>query len=191
MIELSRDALLFRLTRREHADPAYFGRTRLSRFDAPNGDFGVCYLGTSLDACFLEVFAPERDPRTGRLFISAPRLVEQYAAVARVTRPVHLAYLADDGLARLGIDQRITGGDNYRISQRWAEVIHRHPAGVDGVFYATRHHNGLYAVALFERARDAVEFTSSGTLGDRSDSDLWTELGRILERFEIAIHPDV
>lgn len=162
----------------------------MSRFDAPNGEFGVCYLGTSLDCCFLEVFAPERDPRSGHHLIAATRLQEQYAAGARVTRPMRLAYLAEDGLARLGIDQRITGGDDYRISQRWAAAIHRHASGVDGVFYATRHHNQLYAVALFERARDAVEFTVWGVLGDRAVPDLWIELNQIVQRFGVAVLED-
>jgi hypothetical protein len=43
--------LLYRLTRIQFPDPAYFGRAALFRFDAPDRSFGVCYLGTSLDCC--------------------------------------------------------------------------------------------------------------------------------------------
>lgn len=190
LIEVAAGTVLFRLTKSEHADPAFFGRTGLFRFDAPDGAFGVCYLGTTLDCTFLEVFTVERDPSSGRLFVAATRLSEHYAAVARVTRPLRLAHLADDGLARLGIDQRVTGGDDYRLSQRWAAAIPRHPANVDGVFYATRHHNQLYAVALFDRARETLQFSRWGTLGDRATSDLWVQLDGILERFGIAALPD-
>ena len=53
-----------------------------------------------------------------------------------------------------GIDLRVTGGDDYNLSQRWSGAIHRYHLLVDGIFYASRHHYGLYCVALFERARD-------------------------------------
>ena len=190
ILDVSRNRTLFRLTGARHPDPAYFGRRMISRFDAPDGSFSVCYLGTSLDCCFLEVFSPERDPHTGHLFITATQLGEHYAAVARTIRPLRLAYLADDSLAGLGVDQRLTGGDDYRLSRRWAQAIHAHAGMVDGIFYATRHHNQLYAVALFERARDAVEFRRWGTLGDRSIGDLWVEMDRILQRFGIAMLQD-
>ena len=44
-----------------------------------------------------------------------------------VTRPLRLAYLADERLVQLGIDQRHTGGDDfdrYDLSSTWALAIH-------------------------------------------------------------------
>jgi hypothetical protein len=158
-----------------------------SRFDSPNGEFGVCYFGTSLDCCFLEVFSTTRAPRTGRLYIPRTSLWGYYAATARLLRPLRLAYLADDGLAQLGIDQRITGGDDYDLSQSWAQAIYGHASDLDGIFYAARHHNRLYSVALFERARGAIAFTSWGALGDRQVADLHVEIARIVNRFEIDL----
>ena len=151
-------------------DPGYFGHRGSSRFDAPNGEFGVCYFGTSLDCCLVEVLSAEREPDSGRLLLATTRLSEFYASVAR-----------------LGIDQRVTGGDDYNLSQRWAAAIHGHASMVDGIFYATRHHNQLYAVALFERARDAVQFERWGVLGDRSVGDLSTDTDRLLVRFGITL----
>lgn len=175
------------MTRLRHSDPAFFGRTRALRFDAPAAAFGVCYLGTSLACCFLEVFRLARRGLTDRLAITTAQLADYYAAIARSLRPLRLAFLADDGLVLLGIDQRVTGGDDYALSGRWANAIYRHAAQVDGIFYATRHHNGLYAVALFERAREAVECTRWGGLGDRGVADLWVETNAILERFQIDV----
>jgi hypothetical protein len=56
-----------------------------------------------------------------------------------------------------------------------------------GIFYPSRHHNGLYSVALFERARDAIAFTRWGVLGDQSVPELWSETARIVQRFGIAV----
>ena len=54
----------FRLNPRRYPDPAFFGRGALHRFDALDGSFGVCYLGTTLDCCVLEVLRPRRLPGT-------------------------------------------------------------------------------------------------------------------------------
>jgi len=110
-----------------------------------------------------------------------------YAAIATVEQPLDLAYLADAGLGRLGIDQRHTGGDDYGLSQRWSAAIHVHDHHLDGIFYASRHHNGLYSVALFDRARGKVRFEAWGTLGERGTPDLWLETARILRTYEIIV----
>ena len=80
------------------------------RFDAPDRSFGVCYLGTSLDCCLLEVVTPTyRATAVPHLIIARTQLASYYAATVMVTRPLPLAYAADEGLVQLGIDQRATG----------------------------------------------------------------------------------
>ncbi len=178
---------LFRLTRSRFPDPAFFGRRATGRFDAPDRSFGVCYLGTTLACCLLEVLPLGQHGASGRRFVTAAQLRDYYAAIATPSRPLRLAWLADDGLARLGIDQRVTGGDDYDLSGTRAAAIHGHTGLVDGIFYATRHHNRLYAIALFERAREAVRFERWGGLGDPDVPDLWVDLAGLLQRFEIAL----
>ncbi len=178
---------LFRLTRTQHSDPAFFGRLHVYRFDAPDRSYGVCYLGTTLACCLLEVFDPQRDTLTGRLSISDAQVRAYYAALATANRSLRLAYLADDGLAQLGIDQRHTAGDDYDLSGTWSAALHAHTARIDGIFYSTRHHNGLYAVALFERAAPAVSFRRWGVLGDRSVADLWIATDAAFARFHVDI----
>lgn len=179
---------LYRLTRLQFPDPAYFGRGMLFRFDAPDRSYGVCYLGTSLSCCLLEVCTPtyratERPP----LIIMRDQLTSYYAAIATVVQPLRLAYLADDGLVQLGIDQRHTGGDDYDLSGAWSLAIHTHTAAVDGIFYPARHHNGFYSVALFDRAAHALAFRRWGILGQRATPDLWQETTHVLHRFGIAL----
>lgn len=178
---------LCRVSRRRFLDPAFFGRQVLHRFDAPDASYGVCYLATSLDGCLLEVFDLARDAATGRATLSVAELRARYAALATAARPLRLAELADDGLARLGIDQRATGGDDYDLAGAWSAAAHGHAAGVDGIFYAGRHHNRLCNVALFERARDAVAWEIWGDLGEPVPADLWVETNRALDRFAIDL----
>lgn len=182
-----RETVLFRLVQRQYLDPAYFGRAMRYRFDAPSGAFGVCYLGTTLACCFLEVFHLQPAPGTRQPTLARTDLNNYYVAVAHLLRPLRLARLADDALVSLGIDQRVTAGDDYRLSQRWAAAIHAHPSDVDGVIYATRHHNQFYAVALFDRAAQAIEFTRLGMLGEPGDAALWSESNRVLQRFAIDL----
>ena len=178
---------LLRLNGAAYPDPAYFGRNGLHRFDAPDGAFGVCYLGTSLECCFLEVLAQTRTAAAQPWTVAAADLSLFYAAIATTEQPLDLAYLADAGLARLRIDQRHTGGDDYGLSQRWSAAIQMHDHPMDGIFYASRHHNGLYSVALFDRARGKVRFEAWGTLGDRGTPDLWLETARILRTYAIIV----
>lgn len=182
------DTELLRLNDARYPDPAYFGKAISHRFDSTDGSYGVCYLGTTLDCCFLEVVkvVPEHADALS-LTVSLAELGRQSAARARCVRPLKLACLADDGLAELGIDQRVTGGDDYVISRGWSRAIHDHTAQVDGILYPSRHHNLMYCVALFDQARPAVVFEAWGTLGDRATADLWVETARVLERFQIAL----
>jgi hypothetical protein len=178
---------LVRISQRRFPDPAFFGRQILHRFDAPDASYGVCYLATSLDGSLLEVFELARDAATGRATLSVAELRVRYAALATVVRPLRLAELADDGLARLGLDQRVTGGDDYDLAGAWLAAIQAHAAGVDGLFYASRHHNRCYNVALFERARDAVTWAIWGGLGKPDPADLWVATVRALDRFAIDL----
>ncbi|MGH2408862.1 MAG: RES family NAD+ phosphorylase [Chloroflexota bacterium] len=179
---------LYRLTRLDFPDPAYFGRGTLFRFDAPDRSFSVCYLGTSLDCCMVEVLTPAfRPAHSPPLIVTRVQLTSYYAAIATASRPLRLAHLADEGLVRLGIDQRHSGGDDYELSRAWSLAIHIHVAAVDGIFYPSRHHNGLYCVALFVRAASAVTFRRWGALGDHRVPDLWSETARVLDRFDAAI----
>jgi hypothetical protein len=62
LVEVAAGTVLYRLTRLHCPDPASFGRAALFRFDAPDHSGGVCYLGTSLDCCLLEVVTPTYRP---------------------------------------------------------------------------------------------------------------------------------
>lgn len=182
---------LYRITRVAHPNPAYYGRGRTFRFDAPDGSYGVCYFGTTLAAAFMETVPLALVPRSGDRLVESADLNTRYASLASSTQPLELAFFADDGLALNGIDLRVTGGDDYNLSQRWSLAIHTYHPLVDGILYASRHHNGLYCVALFERARDKVTFDRPhwGVLGDPASPYLFGQTAALLRRFRVHIHP--
>jgi hypothetical protein len=119
--------------------------------------------------------------------VTSATVQSYYAAVATLRRPLRLADLTGDRLGALGIDQRVTGGDDYELAGRWSAAIHAHRDGVDGLVYPSRHHNARFSVALFERARDAVAFARWGVLGDRATPDLWVALTRELRAARIDV----
>jgi hypothetical protein len=92
------------------------------------------------------------------------QLLDYYAAIAILVRPLRLAWLTDDGLARRGIDQWVTGGNDYDMSCALAAAIRGRAAPVDKIFYTTRHHNRVYSEPLFERAPAAVWVEVAGLL---------------------------
>ncbi len=85
----------------------------------------------------------------------------------------------------------MTGGDDYKLSQGWSRAIHEHHPLVDGIFNASRHHNSLYCVAVFERARSKVRFQRLrwGVLSDPTVPDLVGQTAAVFRRFSIQIVP--
>lgn len=184
-IEMPSDRFLVRLSSIRYPDPRYFGRSKMYRFDAPGAEYGVCYLGTSLDCCIIETLTPQGSPL--QRFIPLTELQARYAAKVNLKESLLLAHLCNDGLVQLGIDQRHTGGDDYDLSQAWSFAIHNHPANVDGILYASRHHNDLYSVAIFERCADKLEFHVWGRLNDTAMPDLDRAVTQALRRFHIIV----
>ena len=164
-----------------------FNRRPEKRFNAPDGTFGVCYLGTSVRCCFVEVFRPRQDATTLQRFLTLTELRRWNAYAVSVRRPLILANLNEDGLVQLGLDLRLTGGDDYVASRRWAKAIHDHPAHLDGIYYPSRHHNALSSVALFDRAADSVSFELIGQIGQRGIPSLWVWLSTEIQRYEIVL----
>jgi len=54
-------------------------------------------------------------------------------------------------LKLLGLNNDISAGDDYTVSQRWARAIHEADPTWDGIRYVSRQSNKGFAYALFER----------------------------------------
>lgn len=177
--EIGTGEVWFRLHRAEHA-PVYFGRSGRSRFDAPNAEFGVLYLGDSPHCCFIETY--------GRVAGSEARIVTRSdlsvrrLAVVAFHRALRVVDLTASGLAKLGADNRLCTGD-YGVAGRWTLALWSHPNAPDGLLYRSRHDPSRMCLALFDRAADAVIVTSDT---DLLDSSLEPTLAEALDSYGIG-----
>lgn len=135
------------------------------RYDAPDSSYGVCYLAHSPAGAFVEAFL--RDPETagsGVRILAASELETREIVRVHVIRSLKVARLRGPGLSWRGTTASISSSPLYRDSQKLSAAIHcerEEPAGIE---YRCRHDNDELAVALFDRARDALKVDSTSAL---------------------------
>jgi len=155
------------------------GKPARGRWDAPGGEFRVCYLGEASFVAFAVTLL--REP--GRSLVESIDVADRAIARVRVERDLRLVALHGPGLARLGATAAVCTGP-YDVSRRWALALHEHPDRPDGIRYRARHDDDGFAVALFDRARDAVAEVGSRGLMAPEGAD---ELARWLDRYGIGL----
>jgi hypothetical protein len=164
-------------------DPLFFGpapgNAPAGRWDAPAGEFGVCYLAEAPYVAFAETFL--RVPGIG--VVGEDDLSTRGIARFHVVRPLRLVGFHGAGLARIGATAAVCSGP-HDVSRAWSLSIHRHPSAVDGIRYRARHDDDGFAVALFDRGAASIErIDSTGLMED----GFRVELGGVLERYELAL----
>ena len=114
------------------------------RFDAPHGEYPVLYACTSPLGTFAEVYG-DRARRIGE------HEGERYLVRVVPRAPLPLVDLTDVRLlASLGLDERISVGDDYATCQAWAHALWRGLPKIAGVRYRARKAGATVAnVALF------------------------------------------
>jgi hypothetical protein len=156
----------------------YFGRKRAFRFDAPDGQYGVLYVGADPHVAFIESF------QIAGLHpvVTESKLKERSLSRIRIHGPARLVNLAESGgLTRIGADARIfTAG--YTVSQRWSGAIQSHPELPDGILYRPRHDPARVAAAFFDRIEDRVTAEKLGTWVDQR-----TVLADVLDTYGVAL----
>ena len=164
--------------------PLFFGpgpgRPPAGRFDdpaSPDGAYGVCYLGRSREAAFAESFLRRPPVRIlSRAFVDR-RALTTFA----LARPLRIVPLAGAALAALGATAAVASGP-HGAARRWARALWAHPDAPDGLTWRCRHDDDQWAVALFDRAADALVETER--LPMRADRG-W--FGRTLDRYGVAL----
>jgi hypothetical protein len=142
----------------------YFGP--LLRFDHqradPQGrptvdpDRGIYYAALTLSGCLVEIFGD-----TGIIVCG-----ERHVARVRLTRDLQLLDLRQTGAMRAGCVAAISKTADHRQSQEWSRYFYEHPAlyaTVDGIFFFNAH-NDEDAIALYERAGDALDCPPQQTI---------------------------
>ena len=156
----------------------YFGRNRAHRFDAPDGEYGVLYVGADPHVAFIETFQIAGI----RPAVTESKLRERSLSRIRIRRPVRLVNLAESGaLMRIGADARIfTAG--YTVSQRWSRAIQTHPVQPDGILYRPRHDPARLAAAFFDGIAERVTAEKLGAWMDQR-----TVLANVLDTYGVAL----
>ena len=178
----------YHVSRAHHVSGRYFGTGPGARFNAPAGQYGVFYAGTTLECAVLEMISVTRQPQ-GPCEVVEAEIAGWKAWKIKINRPLKVCVLAGTGLRAIGADVRITGGDDYDLSQRWSFAIHQNASMWDAIYYTTRHGDDLTALAIFARADAAITVTEWGVLNDRAVPDLWIEMSRILRDNHIHLLP--
>jgi hypothetical protein len=158
----------------------FFGRTKKNRFDAPDGSYGVIYLGHDAHCAFIETFGQS----TGEFLVTMAELQAHLLAEIEVTRDLTLIDLANSGgLARIGADGRLLDG-SHEISRRWSLALKHHPTNPDGILYRARHDQARLSYALYDSAQDALNEISSISLADPANARL---LANILNTYKFGL----
>ncbi|HSU15305.1 RES family NAD+ phosphorylase [Longimicrobium sp.] len=162
-------ALLYRI-HSARRDPLFFGPAPgvppRGRWDAPGGEFRVCYLAEDPHVAFAETFL--REP--GMTVIEEPDLVARSLAGIEVRSALRLAAMHGPGLARAGATAAVCTGP-YAVSRAWALALHEHPAALDGIRYRARHDDDGFAIALFDRSAGAIVPVDTRVLDPRTLAD--------------------
>jgi hypothetical protein len=174
--------ILFRIHRPEF-EPMFFGPVAGSppqgRWDAPEHEFGVCYLAARTYVAFAKTFL--RVP--GIVAIGEADLRSRAMARVRALRPIRLVAFHGSGLVRMGGSASICSGP-HEPARTWSRVLHAHPSAPDGIAYRARHDDDGFALALYDRAADSVEVLSSEGL---LHEEIASETGRMMDRYELAL----
>lgn len=142
---------LHRFYGRRH-EPVHFDRSSGSRFNAPDGTYGVMYVARQRKGAFAEAFL--RTP--GRTLIDPLLVAARGYARFRLTRSLQVIKLTGSGLARIGATAEVCHRSQpYDVPQSWSKALHDHPTMADGIAYTARHDDTALCVALFDRADDA------------------------------------
>jgi hypothetical protein len=160
------------------------------RFDAPGGGYGVCYLGRSEMAAFVETFLRDLPVRV----VSRVNLELRSISTITLTRSLRVVRVYGAALAKLGATSAVGGAklvvpagfaaQPYAHSQAWSLALHDHPAAPDGIQYRSSYDDDLLCVALFgDRAAGAVDVMTIGEpLSGRTQL-----LGHAIKRYGIRL----
>jgi len=155
---LRRGAIVWRIYSRAGPHPAswdtlrHWGPAANMRFDhhrEPSGEQerGILYAARRVPTCFAEVF---QDARTIERSRNRPWLVGFALA-----RPVALLDLTGTWPTRAGASMALSSGRRDR-ARSWSRRIYEDYAEIEGLYYPSSMDGNHPAVALYERARDAV-----------------------------------
>lgn len=124
------------------------GNPPLHRFDAPAGEFGTCYFGSTLGLAILESLV------RGQRVPVVPRAALRLRGVSTVSlsEPLKMLQLEGKGLSSFGLSAHEVSGNDYGECQDFARRVYEQHENVDGLQYRSRWDTSEFCWAVFDRA---------------------------------------
>lgn len=147
----------------------YFGKSGKNRFDAPGckppgtPEFGVCYLGLTLEVAMAESVIHDEEPVDGKFLIARDQVDDNFALYFK-GGDLRLLDLTGATLRLAGGSADLAGTTDYELTARWALAVFNNPAHYDGFIYMSRLLNTGRAVALFDRAGGKIKLARYSAL---------------------------
>lgn len=175
---------LWRLSGSPAGEP-YWARSASHRFDDPLPEasqrFGVLYTAHDLATAFSESVIHECSLHAGGRYL-VPQSELDRRAVVRFAHPrtgrLMLADMTGEALKAMGLNNDLSAGDDYTLSQQWSRALFEAKPRLAGIRYLSRQHNDAYCYALFDRC---------GLTCGGSSRMTQTEKGILCQRFNVDI----
>lgn len=175
--------------------PLHFGRGGTNRYDAPNREYGVLYLGRDLPTALMEsVFHKHEWDKDVQWDKDAHRSIGWDEVRSRLVRGVgvlqrlELADLTAPGVmaGHLGLNLEQLVSRDYTHTQLISGRIHMVVGGdgrpfFDGILYPSRNNYPDTSIALFERAQTKIKIVRDI---DLIEHDGW---GRFVADYRIGV----
>ena len=158
LIYVASDAETWYRSHQTRYEPIFFGKGMSHRWDAPNGEYGVLYLGRDPYCAFMESIG--RGVLKTRFIPKADLQRRGLAEIAFEDPLILIDMVASGGLTRLGAEGSLTGGAGYRNSQRWSKALRDHPKRPHGLYYYSRNDVSRIACALYDHCEPLVKIVA-------------------------------
>jgi len=170
---------LYRIHQSENG-PIYFGRSKTTRFDHPDGTagtFGTLYVAQDEYGAFIETFGESEGNTVSEAGLSSK-------SISTITiKPMQFVDVTASGAAHIGAAGEISAGD-HALSQLWAKELFHHPDKPDGIYYRARHDLSKFSIAIFDRSPKLVGCASTVGLMDLPFRPI---LGKILDHYRFSL----
>src|SRR3954453_10790932 len=128
VVEVSLPSMLWRVHARHH-DALWFGRSGKYRFDAPAGEYGICYFGASLGVAILETLV------RGKPLIPRSEMESRSASSFATSEPLRMLRLEGEGLPSFGLSVHQLTGPEYADCRDLARRVWKGHPDVAGIQY--------------------------------------------------------
>lgn len=163
------------------------------RFDDPLGAYGVCYVGNSPMAAFVETMLRDLPTRV----LSEANLPNRLMSRLELLSDLRVVRAHSEGLVQLGTTGAIasakldfpgaTPAQSYEHAMAWSRALHDHPDSPAGIAYHSSHDDSLACFALFgDRAGEALIEAEDRAIPLHT---MQTLLARAVQRYGIILLP--